>query len=72
MLVLDYKIYFYDAYIHFFTACTDGMFGEKCRFPCGHCYGDDTCNHVNGSCANGCASGWTSAICDESKDIVNV
>lgn len=53
-----------------FSACTNGTYGEKCKLTCGHCYGNSACNHVNGSCPNGCASGWTRAVCNESERIM--
>lgn len=45
--------------------CPDSTFGETCKFTCGHCYDDEICNHINGSCPSGCASGWSGAICDK-------
>lgn len=53
-----------------FSACTNGTYGEKCKLTCGHCYGNSACNHVNGSCPNGCASGWTGPVCNESERIM--
>ena len=34
---------------------------------CGNCYGGDTCNHVNGTCARGCAPGWQEDTCLQGK-----
>lgn len=59
-------------YYCFFSACTNGTFGEKCKLTCGHCYGNSACDHVNGSCASGCASGWTGTVCNESKCFIEL
>lgn len=66
-----------DAYIHlyygwllnylFLQECETSKYGKDCKSSCGHCVNDETCNHVNGSCANGCAAGWENDICDKSK-----
>lgn len=50
-------------------ACSNGTFGEGCKLKCGHCYGNSACDHVNGSCVSGCASGWTGTVCNKSEQI---
>lgn len=50
-------------------ACSNGTFGEGCKLTCGHCYGNSACDHVNGSCVSGCASGWTGTVCNKSERI---
>ena len=32
---------------------------------CGNCFNGEPCNHVNGSCSNGCHSGSFGALCDK-------
>lgn len=39
------------------------MFGEGCAKRCGHCRNDTHCNHVNGSCLNGCEAGYKGNHC---------
>lgn len=41
------------------------MFGEGCAKRCGHCRNDTCthCNHVNGSCLNGCEAGYKGNHC---------
>lgn len=42
-------------------------YGEDCKMPCGYCKENSTCNHINGSCTNGCADGWTGENCNSSE-----
>nr|XP_022311487.1 receptor-type tyrosine-protein phosphatase mu-like isoform X2 [Crassostrea virginica] len=39
-------------------ACIYGRYGLKCSLKCGHCIDSTNCNHVNGTCTQGCAPGW--------------
>lgn len=45
------------------TDCDERMFGERCSSSCGHCLGSEQCHHINGTCMNGCASGYESDFC---------
>lgn len=45
--------------------CTDGMFGDKCSKACGYCKDMSQCNHVDGTCINGCQPGYTSKLCKQ-------
>ena len=47
--------------------CETSKYGKDCKNSCGHCVNNDNCNHVNGSCANGCAAGWENDICNKGK-----
>ncbi|XP_056002282.1 multiple epidermal growth factor-like domains protein 10 isoform X2 [Ostrea edulis] len=53
-------------------ACNKGLFGANCLHVCGHCAGNATCDHVNGSCPSGyCAPGWkhsSNGKCDQECD----
>lgn len=40
------------------TACKYGRYGLNCSLDCGNCLDSTNCNHVNGTCTSGCASGW--------------
>ena len=46
-----------------FTACPVGVFGEGCKYECGHCAGDDVCHHVSGYCLRGCKTDWYGRRC---------
>lgn len=45
------------------TDCDENMFGERCSSSCGHCLGSEQCHHINGTCMNGCASGYEGELC---------
>ena len=55
------------TYMSFFKACKELTFGRNCELTCGHCFNGEICDHVTGTCSNGCAPGWTGPICDQSK-----
>lgn len=63
------KIHLYCLLSLIFAACSNGTFGVDCELTCGHCYVNSACDHVNGSCASGCASGWAGTVCNESEMI---
>ena len=46
-----------------FTACSSGTYGQDCAETCGNCDGGAPCDAVDGSCATGCAPGWTGGTC---------
>ncbi|XP_025109022.1 receptor-type tyrosine-protein phosphatase epsilon-like isoform X1 [Pomacea canaliculata] len=40
-------------------ACAPGVYGPNCSQVCsGNCHDRQTCDHVTGACAGGCAAGW--------------
>eukprot|EP00105_Crassostrea_gigas_P041534 XP_019925682.1 PREDICTED: receptor-type tyrosine-protein phosphatase epsilon isoform X2 [Crassostrea gigas] len=43
--------------------CDAAWYGAGCKFQCGHCFGEDNCHHVNGSCLFGCQKGFTGDLC---------
>ena len=34
---------------------------------CGNCLNETQCNHINGSCMNGCDPGWEGDLCGNGK-----
>ena len=46
-----------------FTECSCATWGPRCNQTC-HCL-SGSCNHVTGSCDNGCAHGWSGDNCQE-------
>lgn len=46
-----------------YLACNATWYGAGCKFQCGHCFGEDKCHHVNGSCLLGCQEGFTGDLC---------
>ncbi|KAK3779435.1 hypothetical protein RRG08_062093 [Elysia crispata] len=54
--------------------CQSGKYGEKCSKQCSvHCAGQhNACNHVDGSCNQGCDDGYIGRFCTEGKTFYNV
>ncbi|XP_061165539.1 receptor-type tyrosine-protein phosphatase gamma-like [Saccostrea echinata] len=50
------------------TECPVGQYGQGCSFRCGSCLGNKPCNHINGSCPDGCSPGWRGDKCDQECD----
>lgn len=48
-----------------FIVCSDGTFGKNCTEQCGECLGKGKCDHVNGTCVNGCNPGYQGITCTE-------
>ena len=48
-----------------FTECGNGTFGYDCTETCGKCMGEEPCNHVNGTCLDGCGRGYKGDLCLE-------
>eukprot|EP00105_Crassostrea_gigas_P019607 XP_011438156.1 PREDICTED: multiple epidermal growth factor-like domains protein 11 [Crassostrea gigas] len=38
--------------------CNSGTYGENCTYQCGECLNAVTCDHVDGTCSEGCNPGW--------------
>lgn len=47
--------------------CDGKMFGDNCSKSCGDCLGSEQCHHINGTCLNGCASGYEGELCTKGK-----
>lgn len=43
--------------------CEGGKFGQNCSSVCGHCPDKKQCNNINGTCPNGCDSGYQGSHC---------
>lgn len=48
--------------------CDDNKYGLECISTCGKCLKGVQCNHVNGSCPNGCDAGVFDDKCDKGKN----
>lgn len=46
--------------------CPPGHYGRNCVNTCGHCEAG-ICDHINGTCINGCLEGWSGQTCHNSK-----
>lgn len=47
-----------------YLECLDQTYGLECQQNCGNCENKEPCNHVNGSCLNGCDSGYYGDKCN--------
>ena len=66
-----------DMYIKFLSCilkkgCAEGYYGDECSKVCGWCKHADDCYHVNGTCLNGCESGYIDDMCKTRKYIKTV
>ncbi|XP_062567555.1 multiple epidermal growth factor-like domains protein 11, partial [Saccostrea cucullata] len=48
--------------------CDNNRYGPECNMICGKCGNAEQCNHVNGSCPNGCDVGVQGNKCDQECD----
>ena len=46
------------------VSCDEGTWGVGCSEQC-HCRNQDVCDHVNGTCPNGCPDEYTGATCQQ-------
>ena len=47
--------------------CT-GYFGYECANICqGHCFNNAACDHIDGTCSDGCQDGFKGSFCNECK-----
>ena len=51
----------------YFTECDGHTYGLGCKQSCGKCSGGVQCDHVTGSCPNGCDAGMYGDKCDIGK-----
>lgn len=47
------------------TECDGGKYGRGCSLTCGACINNTPCQHINGSCLQGCGPGFKGQKCDE-------
>lgn len=72
---IQYFIVLIWKFIVFFSlrpliACDSHFYGENCSMPCGNCLESEQCQHINGTCMNGCASGYQGPTCKEGKFVM--
>lgn len=46
-----------------FSECQNHMYGAGCSEKCGYCLDGEQCDHVNGTCLNGCEAGYHQIRC---------
>nr|XP_034322173.1 scavenger receptor class F member 1-like [Crassostrea gigas] len=50
---------------HVLADCNGGTYGLNCNYSCGHCLDNKQCHYINGSCFNGCDSGYKGIDCKQ-------
>lgn len=53
--------------VWFLSDCEGGMYGDNCSVPCGNCFRSEQCHHINGTCLNGCDSGYQGLPCTKGE-----
>ncbi|XP_056003592.1 multiple epidermal growth factor-like domains protein 10 [Ostrea edulis] len=48
-----------------FIECEVSLYGDNCSKSCGHCLRPEQCDNINGTCKNGCKSGFQGTFCNE-------
>ena len=68
---MSYRMYCNDF---IFTECPKGYYGDDCKKECGYCTDLTQCNHVNGTCLDGCEAGYKGEHCIQRmfKKIVDI
>lgn len=56
---------FYHKFYLCFSACDGNMYGANCTKKCGTCLRSKQCDHINGTCINGCDRGFHGSECIE-------
>lgn len=46
-----------------FVECDGRTYGLGCKYDCGACLGYAQCHYLNGSCLQGCDSGFQGELC---------
>lgn len=52
----------YGRIVRSIVECLPKTFGLNCLQSCGNCF-NDSCSAVNGTCLQGCASGYSDSLC---------
>ena len=51
--------------VSFILECDGNTHGLECNKSCGYCFNREQCDHVTGSCLNGCDKGFYGDKCDK-------
>lgn len=53
-----------------FIACDRGKYGSECNNTCGHCFDEDQCSNIRGTCLTGCDDRYLGSLCKTSKKML--
>lgn len=54
-------------WIIFTIECDNRKYGDGCQRNCGNCLNRAQCDHVIGTCLQGCEAGYKGQMCDQGK-----
>lgn len=55
------------ARFYFIIECNDRKYGDGCQRKCGFCLNMTQCDHVNGTCSQGCEAGYQGQMCEQGQ-----
>lgn len=53
------------ARFYYIIECNDRKYGDGCQRKCGLCLNMTQCDHVNGTCSQGCEAGYQGQMCEQ-------
>ncbi|KAJ1522541.1 hypothetical protein ONE63_001727 [Megalurothrips usitatus] len=53
------------------TLCSARKYGPDCKYSCGHCAGDGSCDPFSGQCVAGCSLGFQPPLCHRACGVAN-
>ena len=57
-------------HFYWFSDCPPGFYGYKCKKVCSkNCLNNPDCDHIDGSCHDGCQAGYIGKLCNKCKII---
>ena len=61
-------LYSVNLSFNWFTGCLSGFYGNMCGQSCsGHCLNNSVCDHIDGTCRDGCEAGYVGKLCNTCK-----
>lgn len=55
------------ARFYYIIECNDRKYGDGCQRKCGLCLNMTQCDHVNGTCSQGCEAGYQGQMCEQGQ-----
>lgn len=57
---------FTDVHVFYYIIeCNDRKYGDGCQRKCRLCLNMTQCDHVNGTCSQGCEAGYQGQMCEQ-------
>lgn len=48
-------------------ACLNDAYGDDCKYTCGQCFNNASCDRNDGTCSNGCEKSYKGSACKQRK-----